>query len=70
MDFDKAWSEVGGEIESHPDAPDLIRTATVKSVCEVFYEIGKLVGIDRHNEIADAALSEAMAEMRARIKEL
>ena len=64
MDFDEAWSTLGGELETHPDAPDLYRLPDVRSACEVFYEIGKLAGIDRHNLLVDAAVHTAIAEVR------
>lgn len=64
MDFDEAWSALGGELESHPDAPDLYRLADVRNACECFYEIGKLAGVDRHNVLVDKAVHEAIDEVR------
>jgi len=68
MNFDEAWSALGGELVSHPDAPDLYRLEELRQACECFYEIGKLAGIDRENILVDTAVLTAIAEVRQQFR--
>ncbi len=69
MYYQKEWSPIWGELESHHDAPDLNRLADVRNACECFYEIGKLAGVDRHNVLVDKAVHEAIDEVRRQFRE-
>lgn len=64
MEFKEAWAVLRDELESHPDAPELFPLDSVRNACEVFYEIGKLAGIDRDNLLVDMAVRTAIAEIR------
>ena len=68
MDFESAWSALGGELTSHPDAPDLYRLEELRQACECFYEIGKLAGVDRENILVDQAVHAAIAEVRQQFR--